>query len=324
MGLKIKTFNEKTKKNEFKKILNVFNNGKKECIKLKFDNGTEIICTPDHLIFTNNRSWVKADDLNENDDVFCYKKRQPKKTKYPYIKLNEYVLDKTNIILYDLENKKLNNKKRFECICNCNKKFITRICDQKTKDIEFKWICRSCSTKKGWEKDECRKNHSNSNIESWTPERREISQKFFIKRWKNPVFRKKIVELLHSEEVQRKSIYLSLLARCHIKIDAFNESFKSTYEYRFAKCMNENNIEWQYEPKRFKIFYAKNKKYKHYYPDFYLPKYDLWIETKGHWYKGTKNKFKKFLKQYPEIKIKVFYEKQIKKIECGDLSEIVK
>lgn len=40
-----------------------------EIIELNFDNGSTIKCTKDHEFFTNNRGWIKAVDLNENDDI---------------------------------------------------------------------------------------------------------------------------------------------------------------------------------------------------------------------------------------------------------------
>ena len=65
----VKTYNENTKKYEYKPIINVFDNGVRECIKLQFDNNTELICTPDHKIFTKNRGWVEAKNLKESDEL---------------------------------------------------------------------------------------------------------------------------------------------------------------------------------------------------------------------------------------------------------------
>lgn len=45
------------------------NDLEKEWIKLSFDDGTEINCTEDHKFYTANRGWVKAIELN-NDDEF--------------------------------------------------------------------------------------------------------------------------------------------------------------------------------------------------------------------------------------------------------------
>jgi DNA polymerase III alpha subunit len=38
-------------------------------VTLKTDDGREITCTPDHLFFTENRGWVAADELTEEDDL---------------------------------------------------------------------------------------------------------------------------------------------------------------------------------------------------------------------------------------------------------------
>lgn len=46
------------------KISNITNT-----IKIYFDNNTTLICSEDHMILTKNRGWVKALDLNENDNI---------------------------------------------------------------------------------------------------------------------------------------------------------------------------------------------------------------------------------------------------------------
>jgi hypothetical protein len=180
-------------------------------------------------------------------------------------------------------------------------------------------MCRACATENAWDKPEYKKNHINGCLNGWTSERRQISRNSFNKLWAMPTFRKKVIDMLHSETVQRKSMHFH--KRKHVF--AFDVNFKSTYEYRLAKALNENKIKWQYETKRFKILYTEGKN-KYYYPDFYLPEYDLWIETKGYWFEGQKEKFAKFQEQYPDIKIKVFYDTQIKLIEARDVNEIIK
>jgi hypothetical protein len=42
---------------------------KEEIIILQLENGVEIKCTKDHEFFTNNRGWVRAEDLTEEDDL---------------------------------------------------------------------------------------------------------------------------------------------------------------------------------------------------------------------------------------------------------------
>lgn len=50
---------------------NWYNQGKKECIRLEFDNGRHLTCTPDHKILSLNRGWIEAGELNVNDIVQC-------------------------------------------------------------------------------------------------------------------------------------------------------------------------------------------------------------------------------------------------------------
>ncbi|HZU80361.1 MAG TPA: LAGLIDADG family homing endonuclease, partial [Acidimicrobiales bacterium] len=43
--------------------------GVNEIVKLRFDNGMELRCTPGHRLFTANRGWVEAQDLTADDAV---------------------------------------------------------------------------------------------------------------------------------------------------------------------------------------------------------------------------------------------------------------
>lgn len=48
----------------------------KDWVRLTFDNGSTLVCTTDHLIFTNN-GWKKAQEISENDDICtCDRKDQ--------------------------------------------------------------------------------------------------------------------------------------------------------------------------------------------------------------------------------------------------------
>ena len=40
-----------------------------EIIELEFENGTIIKCTKDHKFYTENRGWVEAQYLSEDDEV---------------------------------------------------------------------------------------------------------------------------------------------------------------------------------------------------------------------------------------------------------------
>lgn len=47
-----------------------------ETIKLTFDNGDELICTPDHKIPVQGKGFVEAKDLTENDSLFPFHEKQ--------------------------------------------------------------------------------------------------------------------------------------------------------------------------------------------------------------------------------------------------------
>jgi hypothetical protein len=88
--------------------------------------------------------------------------------------------------------------------------------------------------------------------------------------------------------------------------------FRSSWEANFAKWLDLSGIKWEYEPKAFELkIKGKNTTYT---LDFYLPKFDCWIEIKGWWRDDAKEKFYTFLKFYKNINIKLFQLTELKKI----------
>ena len=65
-----------------RKVLNVFNNGKRHCVKLHWKSKYnpqltgELVCTPDHFLRTVNRGWVEACEVNPADSLLYVHKRQ--------------------------------------------------------------------------------------------------------------------------------------------------------------------------------------------------------------------------------------------------------
>src|SRR5262249_23650643 len=43
--------------------------GWNEIVKLRFSNGMELRCTPKHRIFTENRGYVEAENLTDDDEI---------------------------------------------------------------------------------------------------------------------------------------------------------------------------------------------------------------------------------------------------------------
>lgn len=72
INCKVKSYNYKTKKLEYNEILNYYDNGLQELIKLDIEENGKIYslkCTPTHKIYTINKGWVEAKDLTSDDNI---------------------------------------------------------------------------------------------------------------------------------------------------------------------------------------------------------------------------------------------------------------
>jgi hypothetical protein len=89
--------------------------------------------------------------------------------------------------------------------------------------------------------------------------------------------------------------------------------FAHASERQFARLLDFYQIEWQYEPRSFDIEWDKEGAVtQRFTPDFYLPEYDLYIEitTLNQRLVTKKNrKVRKLRERYPEIKCKIFYQR---------------
>lgn len=77
-----------------------------------------------------------------------------------------------------------------------------------------------------------------------------------------------------------------------------NKYFRSAWEANVARSLNYLHIKWEYEYKRFD-FSEEKEGILSYQPDFYLPKYNKWIEVKGWMDDKSKQRLKLFKKYYP-------------------------
>jgi hypothetical protein len=85
-----------------------------------------------------------------------------------------------------------------------------------------------------------------------------------------------------------------------------------------AEILDYYGIEWEYEPITFPISWDEEGNVtESFTPDFYLPEFDLYIEltTMNQKLVTRKNrKVRKLKELYPHINIKVFYQKDFKKL----------
>lgn len=70
--------------------------------------------------------------------------------------------------------------------------------------------------------------------------------------------------------------------------------YRSKYEIFFANWCMSHNVNYQYEPFRFKLDNGSV-----YIIDFYLPEYFTFVEVKGIWEGSAKTKFLSFINEFP-------------------------
>jgi hypothetical protein len=78
-----------------------------------------------------------------------------------------------------------------------------------------------------------------------------------------------------------------------------------SYEPRVATALTNMGIVWEYESEAFLL--EMDGKKANYWPDFYLPEYDMWLEVKGFWRDDAIIKVANFLEQYPNVHIRIVY-----------------
>lgn len=86
----------------------------------------------------------------------------------------------------------------------------------------------------------------------------------------------------------------------------------SSLEKMYYDYLSKNDIEW-IRPKPLK--YIKEEKEHLYFPDFYIPKDNLYIEIKGYMWEGDKEKLKLSIEQN-NIKLKILGKKDLNKLGC--------
>ena len=100
----------------------------------------------------------------------------------------------------------------------------------------------------------------------------------------------------------------------YTRLDGSKIWLRSSYEIRVAIMLDKLSIDWIYEPKAF-IINNNNVTYR---PDFYLPSLDVWWEIKGWMDDNSVYKINNFIDTYPEHRIRILKEDEIKKLELID------
>ena len=103
-----------------------------------------------------------------------------------------------------------------------------------------------------------------------------------------------------------------------VKIVEHNgQKLKGSWEVKVAEWLDSQNVTYKVEHKGFDyVFENKTKKY---YPDFYLPDYDVYVEVKG--WKRDKDVAK--WSQFPD-KLVIIDDTNIKELDDYNVQEIIK
>lgn len=72
VGDEIISLNVETNEYEKDVVVHKFDNGIRECIEICLEDGKKLVCTEDHLFYTD-KGWIKAKNLNENHEILSYK-----------------------------------------------------------------------------------------------------------------------------------------------------------------------------------------------------------------------------------------------------------
>ena len=109
---KILSHSDETNHLEYKYQTNFFNQGKKECIKITYEDGTNIICTPDHKIMTSENKWIEA------KDILIKKTKIKKSITFPKTNFEDYISDfSLDFGTLNLNMSSVKEVKRFSLFC---------------------------------------------------------------------------------------------------------------------------------------------------------------------------------------------------------------
>lgn len=88
-------------------------------------------------------------------------------------------------------------------------------------------------------------------------------------------------------------------------------SVRGSYELKLAEWFNKNHIIWK---RKIYLKYVKDEVKKTYAPDFFIPKYNIYFETKGYYSKSDKEKMK-LVNQQNNIDVKMLFRKEVNDLE---------
>jgi hypoxanthine phosphoribosyltransferase len=94
--------------------------------------------------------------------------------------------------------------------------------------------------------------------------------------------------------------------------------FANRAELECAKILDYYGVPWQYEPRTFVLREdEQGRVVEAFTPDFYLPQQDLYVEVtvmKQSLVTRKNRKLRKLRQQYPDVKVKLFYKRDLERL----------
>ena len=94
--------------------------------------------------------------------------------------------------------------------------------------------------------------------------------------------------------------------------------FANDVELECAKVLDYYGVRWQYEPRQFVLEHdSEGRVTEAFKPDFYLPEQDLYLEVtvmKQSLVTRKNRKIRKLRELYPDVKIKLFYKRDVERL----------
>jgi hypothetical protein len=94
--------------------------------------------------------------------------------------------------------------------------------------------------------------------------------------------------------------------------------FASDYERECAKILDYYGVPWEYEPRTFVLEEGEDGRVlEAFTPDFFLPEQDLYVEVtvlKQSLVTRKNRKLRKLRERHPEVRIKLFYKRDLERL----------
>ena len=93
--------------------------------------------------------------------------------------------------------------------------------------------------------------------------------------------------------------------------------FANDAERECARLLDFYGVPWEYEPRTFALEEVEGRVTQAFTPDFYLPEQDLYVEVtvmKQALVTRKNRKLRKLRERYPDVRIKLFYRRDIERL----------